>query len=165
MARSNERSRTGRSEATGAMMSADDMKQRVDEFGDRLQQLQAQEVEACKEWLQELEGRHERLKNALEEYIKMLTMAGKQVQTNYQNLREYVSAWAELTNAFNRVFNRGQESSRQETSRGQQNNRGQESSRGRGQEIEAEASDAKISDGKAHEERKVNEERERIATD
>jgi hypothetical protein len=152
MARTNERSRTGRPEA-GAMMSADDMKQRVDEFGDRLQQLQEQEVEACKEWLQELESRHERLKNALEEYIKMLTMAGKQVQTNYHNLREYVSAWAELTNAFNRVFNRGQETSRQETSRQetsrQETSRGQQMSRGQ----ETESGDGKSSDGKAHEER------------
>jgi DNA repair ATPase RecN len=162
MARINERSRTGRPQTAGAMMSAEDMKQRVDEFGDRLQQLQAQEVEACKEWLQELEGRHERLKSALEEYIKMLTMAGKQVQTNYQNLREYVSAWAELTNAFNRVFNRGQE-----TGRSQQAARGQaaESSDEKSKTSDDKSSDGKAHDGKAHEELKAHQERERAATD
>ena len=151
MARSSERSRTGRQEVAGAMMSAEEMKQKVDEFGDRLQQLQSEEVEACKEWLHELENRHERLKNALEEYIKWLTMAGKQVQSNYQNLREYVSAWAELTTAFNRVFNKGQEKRRekaqervQETSRDQQPDVGEE---------------AEVRDGKAY------EERDRISTD
>jgi chromosome segregation ATPase len=97
----------------GAMMSAEEMKQRVDEFGDRLQQLQSEEVEACQEWLHEIENRHERLKSALEEYIKWLTMAGEQMLSNYQNLREYVSDWAELTTAFNRVFNKGQEKERQ----------------------------------------------------
>jgi hypothetical protein len=141
MARGSERSRTGRQEVAGAMMSAEEMKQRVDEFGDRLQQLQSEEVEACQEWLHELENRHERLKSALEEYIKWLTMAGKQVQSNYQNLREYVSAWAELTTAFNRVFNKGQERRRekvQETSRDQELDAGDQTDQ---------------TDGKAHEER------------
>jgi hypothetical protein len=150
MARSSERSRTGRPEAAGAiMMSAEDMKKRVDDFGDRLQQLQAQEVEACKEWLQEIERRHERLKNALEDYIKTLTMAGKQVQTNYQNLREYVAAWAELTNAFNRVFNRGGQSGQKRIERGQ----------------ESEAGDGKVIEEEEVQAREELEERERAATD
>jgi SMC interacting uncharacterized protein involved in chromosome segregation len=136
--RGSERSRTGRQEVAGAMMSAEEMKQKVDQFGDRLQQLQSEEVEACKEWLQELEHRHERLKNALEEYIKWLTMAGKQVQSNYQNLREYVSAWAELTTAFNRVFNKGQEGRREKV----------QETRGRDPEVGGEETD-----GKAFEER------------
>jgi hypothetical protein len=103
----NEPSRTGRQETASAMMSTEDMKQRVDEFGDRLRQLHAQEVEVCKDWLGELERGHQQLKNGLEEYINMLTTAGRQMQTNFQDLREYLSDWAELTNAFNRVFNRG----------------------------------------------------------
>jgi hypothetical protein len=106
MATNNEEAERG-PERTGEMMSADDMKQRVDEFGDRLRQLQAQEVEVCKGWLGELERGHEELKTAHDEYIKILTTGGRQMEANFQNLREYVTVWAELTNAFNRVLNRG----------------------------------------------------------
>src|SRR5918992_3177375 len=107
MTTTNEPSRTGRQETASAMMRPEDMKQRVDEFGDRLRQLHAREVEVCKDWLGELERGHQKLKNGLEEYINMLTTAGRQMQTNFQDLREYLSDWAELTNAFNRVLNRG----------------------------------------------------------
>jgi hypothetical protein len=74
MATNNEEAERG-TERTGEMMSADDMKQRVDEFGDRLRQLQAQEVEVCKEWLGELERGHEELKTAHDEYIDSCSLS------------------------------------------------------------------------------------------
>jgi hypothetical protein len=107
MTTTNEPSRTGRQETASAMMSPEDMKQRVDEFGDRLRQLHLREVEVCKDWLGELERGHQKLKSGLEEYVNVLTTAGRQMQTNFQDLREYLSDWAELTNAFNRVLKRG----------------------------------------------------------
>jgi predicted translin family RNA/ssDNA-binding protein len=105
-----EHNKTVRPETSETMMSAEEMKQKVDEFGERLQRLKAQEVDASKQWLEELGRQHEKLKHALEEYNELLTVAGEQVQTNYQNLRDYVTAWAELTNAFNRAFDRGRNS-------------------------------------------------------
>lgn len=87
-----------------AVMSADDMKQKVDEFGDRLRQLQAQEDEDGNEWLEKLERRHEKLTSTLEDYSNDLIAATRRVQSNYQQLREYMTAWVELTNAFNRAF-------------------------------------------------------------
>ena len=145
MTTTNEPGRTGRQETASAMMRPEDMKQRVDEFGDRLRQLHAREVEVCKDWLGELERGHQKLKNGLEEYINMLTTAGRQMQTNFQDLREYLSDWAELTNAFNRVLNRGH---------------------GQAEPYEDESHDGNV---KAHEEesevRKAHEERARGASE
>jgi hypothetical protein len=153
MARSeNERSRTGRpeTESTMAGPNPEELKQRVDEFGEKIQQLKQQGVAAGKEWVEELERRQESLRNSLAHYSKeqggqlakgsqfiwettkrqadwMLTAADRQVQTNYQNLRDYVDRneevwkkgasefaealrrpWVDLANTFDRVFGRAQ---------------------------------------------------------
>jgi hypothetical protein len=150
-----ERSRTERpeSQSTRGGPNPEDLKQRVDEFGDRIRQLKERGFGAGKEWLEELERRQESLKHSLETYGKeqggqlakgsqfawettkrqadwMLTAADRQVQTNYQNLRDYVDRnqeiwkkgaaefaeavrkpWVDLANTFDRVFGRAQEGS------------------------------------------------------
>lgn len=106
----NKRSRTERPETEDALVSADVVSQKVEEFGDRVRRLQAREVDDGNEWLEKLERRHETLKSSLEDYNKDLIAAAAQVQANYQHLREYVTVWAELANAFNRAFGGGQKS-------------------------------------------------------
>jgi hypothetical protein len=78
-----------------------------------------------------------------------------------------VAAWAELTNAFNRVFNRG---GQKRIDRGQESiDRGQERI-DRGQERVDRGQEREAGDGKIIEEEEVQareelEERERVATD
>lgn len=64
-----ERSTTEQQPAEDAL-SAEDMKQKVEEFGNRLRQLRTQGISEGQEWLDELERRHEKLKNSLEDYTK-----------------------------------------------------------------------------------------------
>jgi exonuclease VII large subunit len=154
MARSeNQRSRTERPEmeSTMAAPNPEELKQKVDEFGEKIQQLRQRGIDASKEWLDELERRQESLRNSLAHYSKeqggqlakgsqfvwettkrqadwMLTAADRQVQTNFQNLRDYVDRnqevwkkgasefaeavrkpWVDLANAFDGVFGRAQE--------------------------------------------------------
>ena len=156
MARSeNERRRTERpgTESSKPAPNPEDLKQRVDEFGEQIQQLKERGVGVGKEWLAEIERRQESLKQSLEKYNKeqgghlakgsqlawettkrqadwMLTAADRQVQTNYQNLRDYVDRnqelwkkgasefadavrkpWLDLANTFDRVFGKAQEGS------------------------------------------------------
>ena len=143
-----ERPETGSSKAAP---NPEELKQRVDEFGEKLQKLKEQGIGAGKEWLEELERRQESLRHSLEHYSKeqggqlakgsqfiwettkrqadwMLTAADRQVQTNFQNLRDYVDrnhevwkkgaaefadaarkSWADLANAFDGAFGRAQE--------------------------------------------------------
>jgi hypothetical protein len=151
----NERSRTERPESQSSLggPNPEDLKQRVDEFGNRIREFKDRGMGAGKDWLEELERRHESLKHSLETYAKeqggqlakgsqfvwettkrqadwMLTAADRQVQTNYQNLRDFVDRnqevwqkgasefadavrkpWIDLANTFDRVFGQAQEGS------------------------------------------------------
>jgi hypothetical protein len=115
-----------------AEISAEDLKQRLEEFGFRLQQLKEREPAGpSKEWLEEAERRHQRLKTSLEDYRRERAEQSanesawdttkRQVQTNFQSLQDYTKAgahnvaegfrksWDGVTNAFNRAFGRDQE--------------------------------------------------------
>jgi hypothetical protein len=156
MARSeNERLSTARpaTESSEPAPNPDDLKQRVDEFSERIQEIKERGIGAGKKWMEEIERRQETLRHSLEEYSKeqgghlakgsqlawettkrqadwMLTAADRQVQTNFQNLRDYVDRnqeiwrkgasefaeavskpWRDLANAFDNVFGRAQEGS------------------------------------------------------
>jgi hypothetical protein len=156
MARSENEKRSTAQPATESSKPApnpEDLKQRVDEFNERIQELKERGVGAGKQWMEEIERRQETLRNSLENYSKeqsghlakgsqlawettkrqadwMLTAADRQVQTNFQNLRDYVDRnqelwkqgasefaeavrkpWLDLANAFDRAFGRAQEGS------------------------------------------------------
>jgi hypothetical protein len=153
MARSDdERAATERPEtgSSQAVPNSEDLKRKVEDFGDQIQKLKEQGTSVSKEWLAELERRQQSLRNSLEHYSKeqggqlakgsqliwettkrqadwMLTAADRQVQTNFQNLRDYVDRnqdlwtkganefaeavrkpWVDLANAFDGVFGRAQ---------------------------------------------------------
>jgi hypothetical protein len=99
--------------ASQAAPNPEDLQQRVEEFSDRIREFKQKGVAAGREWIEELERRQESLRNSLAHYSKeqggqlakgsqliwettkrqadwMLTAADRQVQTNYQNLRDYV---------------------------------------------------------------------------
>jgi hypothetical protein len=156
MARSeNDHGRTGlpETESSKPAPNPEDLRQKVDDFGEQIQQFRERGVAAGKEWLAEIERRQESLRHSLETYSKeqgghlakgsqlawettkrqadwMLTAADRQVQTNYENLRDYVDRnqeiwkkgasefaeavskpWRDLANAFDNVFGRAQEGS------------------------------------------------------
>jgi hypothetical protein len=62
-----ERPETGSSKAAP---NPEELKQRVDQFGEKLQKLKEQGIGAGKEWLEELERRQESLRHSLEHYSK-----------------------------------------------------------------------------------------------
>jgi hypothetical protein len=119
-------------ESIDVVTSAEDLQQRLDEFGSQLRQLKEQEPEGpSKEWLDEAERRHQLLKASLEDYRRERAeqranelaweQSKRNVQTGYQSLQDYTrtaahnvaegfrKSWDGVTNAFNRAFGRDQE--------------------------------------------------------
>jgi hypothetical protein len=135
MAWSENASTTKRPEAayrpTYPATSAEDLQQRLDEFGLRLQQLKDEEpVGPSREWLDEAERRYRALKSSLEDYRKERTelsenestweTAKRNVHTSYDSLADYTKtgaqniaegfrkSWDAVTSSFNRAFGRDQ---------------------------------------------------------
>jgi hypothetical protein len=121
--------------SAGAPTSAEDLQQRLDEFGFKLRQLKEQEPPgASREWLDEAERRYRQLKNALEDYRRERAeqeasesaweATKRNVQTSYDSLEDYTKtgasklaegfrkSWEGVTNAFNRAFGRDREQER-----------------------------------------------------
>jgi hypothetical protein len=132
MSWSDNTSTTGRSEVSYAAASAEELRQRLDEFGLRLQQLKDHEpVGPSREWLDEAERRYRGLKASLEVYRiereaqsaneSTWDTAKRNVQSSYESLADYTKtgaqniaegfrkSWDALTSSFNRAFGREQE--------------------------------------------------------
>jgi hypothetical protein len=116
--------------SSGALKNAEDLKQRLDEFGTRLRQIKGQEPAGpSREWLEEAERRHQMLEAALDDYLReraaqrpdesACERAGRKVQTCYQSCDECLEAprtgarditkdirgsWAGVANAFDRAY-------------------------------------------------------------
>src|ERR671924_441482 len=105
------------------MTSPEDLHRRVDELGETLSQLKEQESYApCREWLEDAERWHRRLKLSLEDYrrerVALQCRMARAQQIADGSAREaatrtiavgFRKSWDGLTKAFNRAFSRDQE--------------------------------------------------------
>jgi hypothetical protein len=139
MARSDNTRTTSYPEASSAAASAEELRQRLDEFGLRLQQLREHEpVGPSREWLDEAERRYRGLKASLEVYRiereaqsaneSTWDTAKRNVQSSYESLADYTKtgaqniaegfrkSWDAVTSSFNRAFGREPETGPKVTS-------------------------------------------------
>jgi hypothetical protein len=114
-------------ESSDPLASAEDLKQRLEEFASRLRQLKEQEpVGPSREWLEEAERRHEMLKASLDDYRKgraeqrtnesAWDRTRRNAQTRYQSLQHSTrtgarniargirKSWEGIANAFTRGY-------------------------------------------------------------